>query len=29
VGGLKHIMDVAIIIIFKNGEGKGKINIIY
>jgi len=29
VGGLRNIVDVAIIIIFKNGEGKGKISIIY
>ncbi len=28
-GGLKHIMAIAIIIILKNGEGKGKNNITY
>jgi hypothetical protein len=28
-GRVKHIVDVAIIIILKNGEGKGKTNIIY
>jgi hypothetical protein len=28
-GKVKHIVDVAIIIIFKNGEGKGRNNIIY